>query len=441
MTKFEKIISFVSAAVFLLIAVFVYNGIHQAKLGQALPQTPANFETSLAVPQATADTTMTLASGTLGNGSLLSGYYCFTLDSNTAISEYECGTASGTAVSNLTRGVDPVNGTSSVPSLIFSHRVGADVRITDYPALSLMQQVLNGSASVPNALYYDPSVASSSMIGVLQDLASVAYVNAVAKSGASNASTSVNGLVQFATPTQTSAGTLQGSSGAFLVPQNGIFAYTPSSATSVPVSNTSGFINQSYLNLSQAFVFTGALTDIGATTTLIATTTKPLVLDTVPYVWPNTQGTANAILTNDGSGNLSWSAGFKYLNASTSPSSIVVNGGGSGSSSTTIVSLPITLAAASRISVAISDVTASVTSVGGSGQGCTFGLYIDNVSVTNFNSFLVSASYFLSPQFISSQLAAGSHTIVFTTTANLSGGSSVTCTVHPDSMYVINIGN
>ena len=40
----------------------------------ALPQVPALFDTNLANPQGTGDTTMTLASATLKNGSLLNGF-------------------------------------------------------------------------------------------------------------------------------------------------------------------------------------------------------------------------------------------------------------------------------------------------------------------------------------------------------------------------------
>ena len=133
------------------------------------------FETYLANAQATGDTTMTLASGALRDGSSLSGYVCFTVDSNTPTLEYECGTVSGTSVTGILRGIDATTGTTTVNSLIFAHRRGADVKITDYPALTIATNQLSGAQSIPNMLNYtySPNYLSASTTAI----ASVGYVN------------------------------------------------------------------------------------------------------------------------------------------------------------------------------------------------------------------------------------------------------------------------
>lgn len=167
------------------------------QLGSTVPITPALFETSLSAPISTGDTSMTLAKGTLMDGSTLSGYSCFTIDSGQPNVEYVCGTASGTAVASLTRGINPLNGTSSVAALIYSHRRGANVKITDFPAISVIGRIINGYDTFPNTVAYATSVSVASVQANTQNFASVAYVNQVATSGAAYASDSIAGVTKL----------------------------------------------------------------------------------------------------------------------------------------------------------------------------------------------------------------------------------------------------
>ena len=171
MNTFKKILFSSLAISLLVIGIKVYSS--------TLPSAPAIFETSLATPITASATSMTLVSGTLVNGSALSGYTCFTVDSGTPTVEFICGTATGTSITSLVRGVDTLTGTTSVPALEFSHRRGADIKITDFPVLTIARNIINGSDTFPNPITYAPGVTPVNN----QDLASKAYVLSVVSGG------------------------------------------------------------------------------------------------------------------------------------------------------------------------------------------------------------------------------------------------------------------
>ena len=146
--------------IFVPIAIFAsITGIVSAATLPA--STGATFETYLASQQGTSDNTITLSSGAYRDGLTLSGYQCFVVDSNTSSQEYECGTASTTQptlITGVTRGLDYVTGTTSEASQIFAHRRGADIKISDYPVLNLLNRILSGIDSLPSTISYGSSV-------------------------------------------------------------------------------------------------------------------------------------------------------------------------------------------------------------------------------------------------------------------------------------------
>ena len=145
-------------------------------LGLAVPNTPALFDTYLASGITTSDTSMTLASGNLRNGQALSGYTCFVIDINQPTVEYVCGTASGTAVTSMVRGVDVSN--PNATSTSYSHRRFASVSITDYPTIQFMVRKLNGVDSLDTPLFY--TYASTTQFTSSTQLVNKAYVDNVA---------------------------------------------------------------------------------------------------------------------------------------------------------------------------------------------------------------------------------------------------------------------
>lgn len=238
--------------------------------GASIPVVVSLFETSLASKITPTANSMTLVSGVDSTGASLSGFMCFTLDEGSATAEFTCGTASGTAVSNLVRGISPITGTSTVVALEFEHRRGASVKITNYPQLAIISRVLNGNETLPNPIRYDSSVSTSTLSSNGNYLASINYVNGIAFAGAPTATGTTAGIIQLGTAANLISGASM--SGAYtLVPGLSLFSPTSSATTLIPVTNTSGKLSVGFLDLSSTWTFTGTLASNGTTT--LATTT------------------------------------------------------------------------------------------------------------------------------------------------------------------------
>src|SRR6266550_2984652 len=121
-----------------------------------LPQGTAIFETSLTSRISSSDTSMTLVSTSTASGEVLpNGFHCYTIDEGRTDAEYVCGTLTAAkTVTGLTRGVSYLTGTTSVSLNQHTHRVGANVKITDYPLLQILRAILNGNDFLPNLLRY-----------------------------------------------------------------------------------------------------------------------------------------------------------------------------------------------------------------------------------------------------------------------------------------------
>jgi hypothetical protein len=183
-------------------------------------QPSALFDTQLAttIANSTSTTSFTLQKGTDGDGNALTGNMCFTVDGGLSNVEYICGSVSGTVVSSLVRGVSFTDGVTSIASHLQSHRIGADVKVTDFPYLSQITRVLNGVGTLPNYLNYASSIsiisAPTSSYALPNWGQVTSYVNSVATSGAPDASQSSKGIVQIATPSQIASGTATSTDGA-----------------------------------------------------------------------------------------------------------------------------------------------------------------------------------------------------------------------------------
>jgi hypothetical protein len=196
----------------------VAQPVNTPTLGSVVPQAQALFETSLQSSITANATSAVLVSGTDFAGNALNGYYCFTIDSGQPNVEFTCGNVSGTAMSNMVRGVNPALGITSNPSLEYSHRRGADVKQTDAPYISIYSNILNGTQTLPAPLVYDPSlntVNAPSSPSIVPNWGQVtSYVSGVATSGAPDAGMGSKGLVNIASPTQIASGTATTTDGA-----------------------------------------------------------------------------------------------------------------------------------------------------------------------------------------------------------------------------------
>src|SRR5436853_4631263 len=197
-SAFVGVVAFISSLFGAAPAQPQYYTLEEAQeLGASLPQGAAVFETSLQSRISSTDTSMTLVANSVRGGSALSGYNCFTLDEGRTDSEYVCGTVSGTSVTSLTRGIDPLTGTTTNSTLKFAHRVGANVKITDFPLIEILRNQANGADTYPSPLRYATGIGPLSV----DDLTDKGYVDGVAFSGAGviDATSIAKGVVELAT--------------------------------------------------------------------------------------------------------------------------------------------------------------------------------------------------------------------------------------------------
>lgn len=244
-------------------------------VGVSIPSGTAIFETSLQSPITSSASTMTLTANSVRGGTSLSGYQCFTIDEGSAQSEFVCGTISGTTVSSLTRGVDPFTGTSTNATLQFTHRRGANVKITDFPLIQIMRNLLNGGESFPNKLSYASAPSFSSALEIITK----GYADALVAQGVATSSESNFGGVWLATKAQQASSTDGGVNKPYVL-QSKYATSSPSGSGAglfTLILNAAGKIAQSAIDLTEAYIWTGLHTfSSGITVTgnsTLATTT------------------------------------------------------------------------------------------------------------------------------------------------------------------------
>lgn len=224
------------------------------RFGAALPAATAVFETSLAAPISSSATSLTITANSVRGGGSVSGYTCFTIDEGTAQAETVCGTLSGTSMTSVTRGISQADGMTPVTALQFSHRRGANVKITDFPLVQILKAQANGDETYPNQLLY----ASGTTPSVPSALTDKEYVDGLAFSGAGviNADTSNKGVVQIATGAQVASSTSTGTTGATLVIPASVSTTTYNAATApykIPVTGADGKLDNNFIATSTLF--------------------------------------------------------------------------------------------------------------------------------------------------------------------------------------------
>lgn len=180
---FETILSKIAAVILapiMAITGFFAPPPEPPAVGTSLPEAVAVFETSLAAPITAAATTMTLTANSIRGGGSLSGFNCFTIDEGSAQAEFVCGTVATTTVTGLLRGISPADGITEDTDLQFSHRRGANVKITDFPILQRLKLQNNGEGSFENAISYAAGVTPTGN----NHLTDVEYVLGVVNGGA-----------------------------------------------------------------------------------------------------------------------------------------------------------------------------------------------------------------------------------------------------------------
>ena len=280
------------------------------------PSTVAFFETSLQASITGSSTSMTLISATDKAGiTLASSTYAFVIDEGTADEELVLADCTGTACTNMTRGLSPTTGTTSVYSLIKSHRRGASIKITDASFLVTHNMVL-GRANLPNLLRYKSSTAACSNA---DDICDKGYIDGVAIAGAPDASVSVEGIVKIARPNQLASSTPSDSSSTIVAAPSS-FSYGYQATTTGVVTGADGKINPAQIATNTSYCWNcenkasttiGGILNVSGTTTVgqLAVDGTNIRINGVNYRMEAGQPSNNASTTallNNGYGQLSW---------------------------------------------------------------------------------------------------------------------------------------
>jgi hypothetical protein len=266
-------LSAIGASLLIAISAFLsHYGYHitpnaaSSNVGATIPIATSFYNDSLQSGITPTQTTLTLVSGKDSEGKSLSGQYSFVIDQGTAVQEIvSCTTVAGVSASGCTRGVDLTTGTTSVASLEQTHNRGATVQITTAPVVNIMANIFRGIESIPSLVFYDSTVASSSIVNPNQ-ITDKAYVDYVGTSGCTNADSATRGCVQLATALKAASSTATGSTGASDVLWSQYATDTPQNCSTagnggcVIMSLLNGKLNQSWLDLTQPFAWSGLQT-------------------------------------------------------------------------------------------------------------------------------------------------------------------------------------
>ncbi len=253
-------------------------------VGAAISGAPALYDGFLSSGITKTADSMTISPGTLRNGQSLSGYFCFTIDNNTPTVEYVCGTAAGTSVTGLERGVDVLNPNATSSALAFSHRRFATVSISNYPTLQQIVRRINGTDEWEDALTFQEILSydgAESFTPGSNQLITALYADSIANQGAATSSESASGISQLATAIEQASTTDNGANDP-LVLQSKYASSTPTygcdgtstvGALCNVIAKNDGKIHQDYLDIfstvnswAGAQTFNGAI--IGSSTPL-----------------------------------------------------------------------------------------------------------------------------------------------------------------------------
>ena len=178
----------------------------------------------------------------------------------------QSGSDNTATLSGCTRGLTPFTPYTASSTYRFAHGGGTAVVFSNPPQLYNQfagkdnDETITGIWSFP-----EPTTASST--------ATKNYADGLAIAGAPNGSLTAKGIYEEATKAQTAAGTATDTTGADLIVPNSYHNASSTATTTVPVTNTSGKLDQGFLDLTESFTFTNVNRIVMSTATSTATST------------------------------------------------------------------------------------------------------------------------------------------------------------------------
>lgn len=242
-----------------------YEAEQSQKLGasNAIPTVIALFETSLSSAITSSATSFTLTSARdLSGTTLASSTYAFIIDEGTASQELVIADCTGTACTNVARGLSVVTGTTTVTALEHSHRRGASVKITDGPQLNILSRIINGNGTLPNVISYSSHPSFSSGLQIVDKT----YVDSGVLAGAATSSETVTGISRLATQLQMASSTDLGIDTPLVLQAKYATSSPGTAGLWAVITNNSGKIAQPFLDWTQNIPFSGNNTYAGTET-------------------------------------------------------------------------------------------------------------------------------------------------------------------------------
>lgn len=253
-----------------------------------------------------------------------------------------------TSWTGCTRGLS-FQGSSEVSSSTIAtpHNAGASIIITNIGQFYNQFVAVDGNQQVNGIITFAQSpLVPTPNSGQTTAAASVAYVNSISVTGGATSTEQNIGFVQLPTQAQVLAGTASSSAGGPLVLPVRLISAS-SSQNKIPVSQNTGSLDPSWIDQTASYTFSasntlnatttfGGSVQVNASSTFSTGTTTIKQLETngrsinlfgVPYAVPTSQGAVSSVLLNDGSGNLSWTAGSNTV--SSSPNTLTLGASGS----------------------------------------------------------------------------------------------------------------
>lgn len=291
--------------------------------------------------------------------------------------------ADGTAtLTGVTRGLSFVSPFTASSTLRKSHPGQSIFILSDSPQLfeeyapRRDSALITGDWNITGSWGFDTAATTTTCTSDLE-ICNKTYIDNSVNQGAATSTETNGGIVELATAIEVASSTDAGVNKP-LVLQAKNASSSPDLTNTGPlvvVTNTARKIAQAFLDLTQAFTWTGAHV-FNSTVDIEADAAANLTLNTVGYEFPSAQGGADEILTNDGSGVLSWGLNrpVRYTFATTTQ---ITATAGTFATSTGITIPAGTLTASSTIDVRANGSACTQTNSGTSAS-CTF--YLRNAS-------------------------------------------------------------
>jgi hypothetical protein len=178
--------------------------------------------------------------------------------------------ANGSAIlTGVTRGLSPVYPYTASSSVAFSHGGGTKLIISNSPPFYNEASFKQNNEAVTGLWTFDSQLPTSVLLATqTNQFVTQAYVIGSVLSGAATATQSVTGISRLASAAQTASSTASTANTPYVI-QAQTATDTPNTltrATRVLMSDMTGYLKQGWINLTEAFTFSGPVTFSGTTT-------------------------------------------------------------------------------------------------------------------------------------------------------------------------------